>query len=449
LADPLTLQGADKPLQAYTPALVDLEQRDAHFLQTNAPQLGVERPVDGRGYVINPRQYVGVVALPSGTRLAINPRISGSNVFYMLAVAYQFKSPFFQERERYETADELLEQLAEFFVDLTQERIEEGLHRSYLDTEANLHLVRGRIDFPRDVAHNSVLRHHVYCRYSEFTWDIPENQVLRYVAYHLSGWNFRRRDLVRRLTSLYNQLDEVTRVPFTVAQVNSFIYHRHNEGYRRVHRLCALFLEGMSLSERSGVTQFQTFLLDMNKLFEEFVTQEMIDRFDAPWIVKRQYRVDLDDDQSIHMRPDLVFFRHGRVHVVADCKYKPISQGEFMNHDYYQLLAYCTRLDTRLGILIYPRHEVSVEDVVTISESRVSIRRLSLDLSLDPAQLGDECDRLADEVSQQGMPHFQARRMNPEVGALARPSNVNPAATPGYSPPSARPRREVQLRVDQ
>jgi 5-methylcytosine-specific restriction enzyme subunit McrC len=391
----LTLQSPDEPLRAYTEALVDLAPEDARYLQDHVRQLRVERPVEGGGYVVNPRQYVGVIALHSGQRLTINPRISAANVLYMLAIAYQFKSPFGKDIEQFESFEELLEPIAEFFADLVQERIEEGLYRSYIDTEDNLPVVRGRIDFPRDVSHNSVLRHRIYCRYSDFTWDIPENQILKYVAYLLSGWNFRQSALRRQLTSLYNQLDEVSRVPFTPERVDSFVYHRLNEPYRRVHRLCALFLDAMSLSERIGETEFRTFLLDMNKLFEAFVTQEMVDRLSTLWTVKPQYPVDLDRAASVHMKPDLVFLHGAHVQAVMDCKYKPIKEGEFVNHDYYQLLAYCIRLGTNTGILIYPRHEIAVEDSVEIMGTDISVRRLSLDLALRPSELRAECNRIA------------------------------------------------------
>ncbi len=45
------------------------------------------------------------------------------------------------------------------------------------DQQDNLGVVRGRIEFARDIRENYVLRQRTYCRYSELIWDIPENQV--------------------------------------------------------------------------------------------------------------------------------------------------------------------------------------------------------------------------------------------------------------------------------
>jgi 5-methylcytosine-specific restriction enzyme subunit McrC len=55
-------------------------------------------------------------------------------------------------------------------------------------------------------------------------------------------------------------------------------YNRLNGEYRQIHRLCGLFLQGASLSEELGPFEFRTFLLDMNKLFEDFVSKV----FDGP-----------------------------------------------------------------------------------------------------------------------------------------------------------------------
>jgi hypothetical protein len=59
------------------------------------------------------------------------------------------------------------------------------------------------------------------------------------------------------------------------------------------------------------------------------------------------------------------------------------------------VLAYCIALPATRGILIYPRHEIEVEDRVHVRNSSIVIDRLSIDIGLDPEQLRMECDRLA------------------------------------------------------
>jgi len=245
-----------------------------------------------------------------------------------------------------------------------------------------------------------VLRHRTYCRYSEFTWDVGENQVLKYVCYLLSGWRFRRKGLTGRLVALDVQLDEISYRPFTSADVSRFVYQRHNEAYRPSHSLCALLLESASLSEAAGVNEFRTFLLDMNKLFEKFVGQILVDRCaESSWSATEQEGHWLARAGRIGIIPDLVIRYGAAICSIADCKFKRISQeSDYHNHDYYQVLAYCTALKVDRGVLIYPKHELEIEDEARILHSDVVIRRMSVDLSGTPAQLRAACDRLAKEI---------------------------------------------------
>jgi 5-methylcytosine-specific restriction enzyme subunit McrC len=165
-----------------------------------------------------------------------------------------------------------------------------------------------------------------------------------------------------------------------------------------MHRLCRLFLEGASLSEAEGAFSFRTFLLDMNRLFEAFVTQVLRDRAPTGIAVDAQVQLYLGHEKKVHMRPDLVVKDHGTPRLVADCKYKRLEPDEFVHHDVYQVLAYCTAIHVEQGLLLYPVHEVDVRDEVSIRNAQVKIRQTTLDLSGDAVTLPRACDCFAQEV---------------------------------------------------
>ena len=71
--------------------------------------------------------------------------------------------------------------------------------------------------------------------------------------------------------ALDRRMDEVSLVSFQPAGVDRFRYSRLNADYVPLHRLCRLLLDGMSLSEEEGRTEFDSFLVDMNARFERFV----------------------------------------------------------------------------------------------------------------------------------------------------------------------------------
>ena len=244
-----------------------------------------------------------------------------------------------------------------------EERIGNGLYRWYVEREDNLPTIRGRINFAEDAQQNYVLRQRSFCRFDDFTWDIPENQIVRQVTHCLTGWKFRP-ELRLRLGQIDAELSEISRTQFLAKDVDRIHYHRLNEGYRHVHQLCRLFLEGASLFEDLGVFSFRAFLLDMNKLFEEFVCQVLRDRVPGRLRVDSQESVYLARGRKILMRPDVLIRRAGTIALAADCKYKRLGSDEFKNHDVYQLLAYCTATNTQRGLLVYPLHLRNTSDEV-------------------------------------------------------------------------------------
>jgi 5-methylcytosine-specific restriction enzyme subunit McrC len=83
------------------------------------------------------------------------------------------------------------------------------------------------------------------------------------------------------------------------------------------------------------------------------------------------------------------------------CKYKALAgEIDYRQQDYYQVLAYCTALPTTRAILIYPRHEIEVEDRVHVRNSSIVIDRLSIDIGLGPNLLKAACDILARHVTE-------------------------------------------------
>jgi 5-methylcytosine-specific restriction enzyme subunit McrC len=376
------------------------DQDVQYFSEEHSQRISVVRDLHSECYRLNPNQYVGVLVLPSGRRVEARPRVGVANLLYMLAVAYRMPAEFREPVSIFAPFDELVEAVVRYYADLVDDLIAGGLYRAYMDTEENLLTVRGRILFASDARRNFVLRQRTYCRFSEFTWDIPENQVLRHVATLVEGWTFRNEALRVRMRRIIGELDELTPVQFQSRDLDQFVYYRQLQRYERPHALCRLLLEGTTLSEVAGEAPFQTFLIDMNKLFESFVTQALIDRTPSAVRVNAQATVPLDMDSKVPMRPDLVVVaaRSNRVLHVADCKFKRLVSEEYKNHDHYQLLAYCTALNVTSGTLIYPLHEVEVADSVQVRHSDAVIRTTTINLAGSVADLEKECDRVACEL---------------------------------------------------
>lgn len=385
-------------LSEYTPTSCDLSDEDADFLRAALDKkITVQRNFDGAGYSLNPNQFVGILTLPSGQTIRSSPKVPVRSLFYMLAVALDYTG-FRPETAKIDRLEHLLEFVANHFAGLVEDRINAGLYRTYVSREENLAVVRGRIDFTNHVRQNYVLRQRTYCRFEELTWDVPENQVIRQVIRLLSGWDFSP-DLHNRLGQLDATLHEVSASLLSAADISRFTYRRLNEDYRPIHQLCQLFLQGASLSELFGEFNYRTFLLDMNSLFEAFVSRVLKALEPDDLTLQPQYRTYLDYERNVRIVPDLVIQSGDATVLVADCKYKRVAEDEYRNHDLYQVISYCISLGTMNGLLIYPKHLTEdVSGTVRVRKSDIQVDQISVYLGGDWAEIQAECQRLADRV---------------------------------------------------
>lgn len=124
--------------------------------------------------------------------------------------------------------------------------------------------------------------------------------------------------------------------------------------YKPALRLARLVLANLTLRDTVGETQASSFMLDMNELFERFVTERLQRELRGRLEVKDQHQDRLDEGRTVTIKPDLVFRTAGSPRFVADIKYKLTDEAAGgRNADYYQLLAYTTALDLPEGVLIY------------------------------------------------------------------------------------------------
>ncbi len=356
----------------------NLSPEDVHYISNEiSGRLALRRQLHGSGYVLNPNQFAGVVVLPSGRRIESRPKVPIANLFRMMAVALEL--PFRDEQAEFSRMDEVLEFIAIRFADLVQARIDSGLYRSYVEQEENLPTIRGRIDIAEDIRRNYISRHRTYCRYTDLTWDVPENQIIRQVVHMLTGWGFREQARLQ-LAHLDAALSEVTRSQLPAGALDRFTYHRMNDDYEVLHRFCRLFLEGASLHEDIGVFQFRTFLIDMNVLFERYVTRILEEHCRPPVAIQAQARVYMDHDRKVLMRPDLLLLLEDTPTLIADCKYKRLKEDQVQNADLYQVLAYCSTTGVQKGMLVYPQHSAGAAEI-HVRNSGCVIRQETIDLS--------------------------------------------------------------------
>jgi 5-methylcytosine-specific restriction enzyme subunit McrC len=306
-------------------------------------------PEAGR-YVVRATQYVGSVVV-AGLHLAIRPKVPLANLFYMLAVpgppvAWQ------DEDFAYGTERQLLPAFAALFARATDRALGRGALRAYRAEEARVPALRGRVDFAAHVRQPAV-ELPVACRFQEYTSDVVENRALRAAVrrcLRLGGLPERVRGT---LTHQLARLEDVGDDPVSPDEIDRLHFTRLNRHYEPALRLAAIVLRAATLLDRAGGTAASAFLVDMNQVFEAFVTDRLRWALRGRLVVRDQVPTSLDVAGRVGMRPDLVFEHAGGVAFVADTKYKLADDALGRVADYYQLLAYTTALALPDGLLIY------------------------------------------------------------------------------------------------
>jgi len=132
------------------------------------------------------------------------------------------------------------------------------------------------------------------------------------------------------------------------------------------------------------------FLMDMNVVFQEFVTCALRRELG---LSAHAFRSDsgsaagyLDIDHQTALRPDFTWWEEGRCVFAGDAKYKITEDGGGRTADLYQALAYATALDLPGALLVYAEGEESTRQV-RHANKRLEVRTVMLNGSIEELQL--------------------------------------------------------------
>ena len=157
-------------------------------------------------------------------------------------------------------------------------------------------------------------------------------------------------------------------------------------------------MEYTSLHEEEGTIEFPAFLIDMNQLFETFVTKLLAQELGPPLTVRGQRTTHLGYGDKVRMVPDVSIDRNGKTEGILDTKYKKLGSEEFRNSDIYQVLAYCVAQNCPRGLLVYPLHLTEIDDRIEVRNSPIGIDQLSIPLGGSLPELKTKLDEFVDKV---------------------------------------------------
>ncbi|WP_231716170.1 McrC family protein [Arthrobacter zhangbolii] len=270
--------------------------------------------------------------------------------------------------------------------------LERGALSGYVHVEETLRTVRGRIRIGDQMSRRPGMLLPLEVSYDDFTVDIAENQILR-AAIRLMMQVPRLPVGVRwKLAHLDSKLDGVSELRYGVP-LPPWRESRLNEHYVPALRLAEIILRNMSAEAGLGRHSVASFVVNMAKVFEDFVTSALREALQGyPGETTGQYESFLDESEAgqsgnrIRMAVDIVHSVRGVPSMVFDAKYKAATAADgYPNADYYQMLAYCTALSVPTAWLIYAGPGTA--RTRRVRNSSVSIVEFPLDISQEPIAL--------------------------------------------------------------
>lgn len=318
------------------------------------------------GVRVRPTSWVGVVQF-EGFEVRVVPKLVGGNLGVVEMIDYASGLDALARfgavrRLSVASAGRLVDLLGLLLAESSERLVRDGLLQDYVEREETLGTVRGRLLPAEQVERHLGRVDRLECRFDDLETDIPENRLLA-LGLALARRVCRGPEVRRRLARVHGVVADACNVleiePASLIQ--SISYHRRNAHYRTAHAYARYFIERLGVTDlfAPGGGRSFAFLLDMNVLFEQFVTRLLEDSFagsDVRVTAQRRDRSLILNEATWRpyaaVVPDILLERHEggvRRRVPVDAKYKLYDERKLDPADVYQVFFYAYAYASRRG----------------------------------------------------------------------------------------------------
>jgi 5-methylcytosine-specific restriction enzyme subunit McrC len=351
-------------------------------------------PAGNDRWTLRPVDRVGAVRIGE-LDVVVEPKVGPEGLLFLLGYAADpgFRPEDVEGVER----EDLLPVLAESLARQVERATGQGVLQGYVTLDEALPVVRGRLRAADQMGRRPGTLLPIEVTYDDYSADIPENRIVRSAVRRIMAVSRVRPEIRRRLGHLDGRLDGVT--PLIPGEpMPEWQASRLNQRYVPALRLAEIVLRHLSAEVGEAGVPVASFVVDMAKVFEDFVTTALQEATAGyPGRTEGQYPVNLAIGGGVPMRPDVVHLAGGHAQAVFDAKYKIESERRGVpNTDVYQMLAYCTALRLDHGYLVYAKgHGEAVAHRIVNTDPAIEIIQHPLDLADSPTGLLAQIDRLA------------------------------------------------------
>jgi len=341
------------------------------------------------GLEVSSSSYIGVAQFSDFT-VKVFPKFSmtANNLSKLIAYAFELDDIIIPENEIKFHPDEhyLVDILITFFVRKCHKLLRQGLLKSYITYQNHVGALRGKLLLKQQIINDASSKPVFSCEYDELEYNNLENQILLFClrkSYTLTKSDSLRRE-IRRLTSQF--LGFIDDKQIKLDDFSKINYTRLNQHYQQIHELCRLIISATGISDfyQESRHVVSSFFVDMNKVFEKFVTRLFVEYYSKSYLVERQKdrKAWLNDDgTSSYIRTDILLTDQLGRKKIIDTKYK----RKLSKDDPYQIGFYIHEYDQKIGYAILPKYSDSKEQVMTsrVQEITIEVKTIDIDKTLE------------------------------------------------------------------
>lgn len=360
---------------------------------------------------VQARNFVGIVELSKRT-IQILPKMSSlsqeelaneqsiNNLLFMLSYTGKFQIPHLDRISLKTFKGDFFEILIYMYANSLIEQLRNSLHQEYISKEDNLTHLRGKLIFNRHMNINAFQKSRFYVRSDEFSSNNKLNQIFKYVSFLLlrSTKNVINKHLLTEICQMLQDVPSSKIITYQDAKAVNFT--RLNGRFEPSLEFAKLFLDKRSLAFRQGEFNSMTFLIDMNALFENFITTLLKKNISPTYKIQAQGPIrhlikdvepkGIATTPLFRMKPDIAIFESFSNNLISivDTKYKLLDETEnkwgVAQSDLYQMYAYAKIYDIKRIVLLYPsRANKDFDDITLFSQDGISIFITTINLGCD------------------------------------------------------------------
>lgn len=336
------------------------------------------------------KSYVGYITTPIRI-LTLKPKyneIGFEHIIRLYLYVYGYR-PADSEAILDVSNSETSADVADMFIKNLKRNIQEGIIRTYQRERIQTESIKGRVNYTKTYMDARLMKKkYVSTMVSSLSVCNDYNALILSALKKLQHTN----KYTAAATELSMYFDgasaNVKNGSLLLEHIN---FNSNTARYRKTLTYAAMIIDQLSYSDKGSAVGMDSFLINFDKLFEDFVAKvlkEIPEKKEfSTWTYKRKFAKVLGPVGQYDEReyqPDIIyrfiaedekFDYTPSAYAVLDVKNK--AYGQFKNADIYQMLTYARLLHSQKAVLLYPSFQKRMPEQLSLDENIFSPSTIS------------------------------------------------------------------------